>query len=759
MRLFKWFPWKYLVRRTAHAHGFLDPITLLAKIRKFAQPSEVSEPVELLRAGAFFHARGLVNARVIQQNLDWIWPFWVHQQFDPGSSSFLPRAFSLTHVNLTHRNWTAVGIPGWDNYPIVDPRGLVTPYWDGWSLDSWIMTDDGETLLPSTIDEIDQRFMMDEDTTAIVTRANGNGMELQSRVTAILDGGYPLCRIEYKVRSETRGWFAIALRPYNPEGISFVHQVELGADRKQISVEDEPAITLSTPAEKHLVSTYQKGDVYHRIPGGADQHNIECDTGMANSAALYRISGQDVRRITVDIRLENDPSLEEGPENKTIIPWSNALQSHARLNVPDDRFEYLYNGAIRTLLLLTPDWTYPGPYTYKRFWYRDAVFITHALLHAGLTDQAQGVVDRFPEHQNLLGYFHSQEGEWDSNGQVLWAYYRYCRLTGQHPAQEWINAVTKGAHWIERKRLDDDLDEFHAGLFPAGFSAEHLGNIDHYYWDDFWGIAGLKAAAAIHHHWGDQDEVERCANEAEEFMQAVERSLERSREIRNSNGIPASPHRRMDAGAIGSIVAGYPLQLLNPGDPRLLGTVEYLLNHCFYEDAFFQDMIHSGMNAYLTLQIAQILLDAGDQRYMRLVDRVAELASPTGQWPEAIHPRTGGGCMGDGHHAWASAEWILMMQRMFIRETQEGLSIGSGIPRHWLDSDEEISFGPTPTPYGELTVTIEPDAIPVQIHWKGKGSWRENPRMLKVELPGFESIEVHDPESEGTVELSLQESA
>ncbi|MBD3274068.1 MAG: hypothetical protein GF372_02090, partial [Candidatus Marinimicrobia bacterium] len=62
----KFVPWKTIVRRTAKKHGFLDPITLMGKMRNFSQPSEVSEPIELIRAGAYFHARGLINARTIQ---------------------------------------------------------------------------------------------------------------------------------------------------------------------------------------------------------------------------------------------------------------------------------------------------------------------------------------------------------------------------------------------------------------------------------------------------------------------------------------------------------------------------------------------------------------------------------------------------------------------------------------------------------------------------------------------------------------------
>ena len=85
------------------------------------------------------HARGLINTKAIQHNLDWVWPYWVERQFDPNDPSFMPRAFSITHINLTHRNWTALGLPECAAMPLVDPRGLITPHFDGWSLDFWII--------------------------------------------------------------------------------------------------------------------------------------------------------------------------------------------------------------------------------------------------------------------------------------------------------------------------------------------------------------------------------------------------------------------------------------------------------------------------------------------------------------------------------------------------------------------------------------------------------------------------------------------
>ena len=128
--MLRFLPWRFIIRFAARRYEVMDPISWLARLRAFARPSEVQEPIELLRAGIVFHARGLVNVKAIQHNLDWVWPFWVERQFKPGDPSFVPRAFSFSHINLTHRNWTAVGLPEIPIYPIVDPRGLVTPLHD-----------------------------------------------------------------------------------------------------------------------------------------------------------------------------------------------------------------------------------------------------------------------------------------------------------------------------------------------------------------------------------------------------------------------------------------------------------------------------------------------------------------------------------------------------------------------------------------------------------------------------------------------------
>ncbi|MBD3309027.1 hypothetical protein GF339_21625 [candidate division KSB3 bacterium] len=737
----KRFVWKYIVRRIAHSHGFLDPIALLGQLRKFAPSSEVSEPIELLRAGAVFHARGLVNRSAIQHNLDWVWPFWVERQFNPLSSSFLPRGFSITHVNLTHRNWTAVGIPDCHAFPIVDPRGLITPLWDSWSLDGWIIPEEGEALLPSRLTEMSQELVYESGSLVVKTISRRAHLTFLSEVFVELLDGQPVCHIQYQLETDRPAWFVIALRPYNPEGISFIHNAALENDRRGWTINREPVVQFRQPVEHHLLSTYQHGDVFRKLRDKEEVLSGHCDVGLVTAAAMYALTPDQTTEIGVDVPLKEDAEATSAlATGGTLQAWPDALGSAARLEIPDRGFQHLYDTAVRTLILLSPDWTYPGPYTYKRFWYRDAAFLVNGLLCANLLDRAERVVNRFPERQNLMGYFHSQEGEWDTNGEALWTFYRLWELSGKFPQPDWLRVVEKGAEWIVRKRLSDDLDAWHAGLFPPGFSAEHLGNIDYYYWDNFWNVAGLQAAAALLNQLGGDGQGQKFEQEATTLMQAIERSLTRSQEVRDAEGFPASPYRRMDAGAVGSIVAGYPLELLPPDDPRLLGTVQFLLENCFVHGAFFQDMIHSGMNAYLSLQLAQILLRAGDPRFFELVRGVADLATPTGQWPEAIHPHTKGGCMGDGQHAWAAAEWIVMMRNLFVREEGNRLIVGAGIVSEWLEAEQPLHFGPTPTRFGKITLDIEPRS-PTSVQVKWQAQWhRESAPPVDVVVPGYDPV-------------------
>ncbi|BBO31151.1 hypothetical protein PLANPX_0763 [Lacipirellula parvula] len=752
--MFRFLPWKSIVKRAARAYGIADPALWLARIRSFAQPSEVAEPIELLRAGVLFHARGIVNTKAIQHNLDWIWPYWVQRQFDPNDVSFIPRAFSFSHVNLTHRNWTAVGLPELSIYPIVDPRGLFTPLQDGWSIDCWIVGDDGRLLAPSRLPDaaVRQELAIDQSNgsgdLAVLTLSRQHGATLKQTARVVIEHDQPVAELQIVATAESAAKLVVALRPYNPEGVQFIDTIDASEPQTGWLVNDKTEVMLSRAAAQMLVSDYAHGDVSsllhgstERIGGNHDQPHVACSVGMATAAAVYPIAGETT--LTVRVPLQKELAALGNLERfDPRVTWSEARKPVAKLQVPDRKLQFLYDAAVQTMLLLSADEVVPGPYTYRRFWFRDACIMMNSLLAVGMVDRCRRMIEQFPARQLRNGYFRSQEGEWDSNGQVLWFFDRFEQLTGERLSDELLATIPRAVDWIHNKRVMDDADPLHVGLLPAGFSAEHLGPNDHYYWDDFWAEAGLRSAAAIYARRGDQRDADAATAKADDLRRAIDRSIHRIPAWRSLSGIPASPHRRIDAGAVGSLVADYPLQLFAPGAPPIMATVDALLRRCFLHGGFFQDMIHSGVNAYLTLDIAQTLLRAGDPRYRDLVEAVARLASPTGQWPEAIHPQTGGGCMGDGQHGWAAAEWAMMIRSLFVREEADRLVIGSGLFAEWFESDDVLQFGPTLTPWGAVTVTITNPRVEPMLRIEAE--WRGALPRLEVSIPGFERIVAAD---------------
>lgn len=735
----KWLPWRFIIKYLAQSHGFLDPLSILSRLSRFAQPSEVVVPVELLRAGAVLHARGLINSQAIQHNLDWIWPYWVEQQFDPKSNSFIPRAFSITHINLTHRNWTALGIPDFSEIPIVDPRGLVTPFYDGWSLDGWMITEGGQIILPSCLPSVSQHLVF-EPNLAIVTKSTLERAVLESKTEVVLESDIPVCRMHLTGYANFQGWIIVTARPYNPEGISFIHDIITLPDKKGWKINREYNIFFGVSPDRWAFSHYRTGDVYHHLLADSEKSGVECDVGMATAAALFHIQPDKTREITVDIPLKKEKKhVFVSARLPSFTSWEQSIRGVCELRIPDKRFQFLYESALRTLILHSPDTVYAGPYTYKRFWFRDAAFILHALLCVGLSGRVEKVLDSFPAYQTTLGYFRSQEGEWDSNGQVLWVLKRFYELTNKKPKTHWQSVVRHGGRWIQRKRISESLDVPHAGLLPPGFSAEHLGPSDYYYWDDFWSIAGLRAAAYFMDLFGEHDVADEFLSESVSLSDSIDRSLRAvSRRIGRS-AMPASPYRRLDSGAIGSLAAGYPLQLWESHDPRLLDTAAHLIKECLIDGGFFHDMIHSGINPYLTLHIAQVLLRASDCRFFDFMSAIASLATSTGQWPEAIHPRIHGGCMGDGQHVWAAAEWILMIRNCFVREEGKGhLVLCAGIPQHWCTQGASLFFGPAPTSFGSISVSVNSNREKITVTWDG--IWHEDEPHIEVRLGGYQPI-------------------
>jgi len=96
--------------------------------------------------------------------------------------------------------------------------------------------------------------------------------------------------------------------------------------------------------------------------------------------------------------------------------------------------------------------------------------------------------------------------------------------------------------------------------------------------------------------------------------------------------------------------------------------------------------------------------------------------------------------MGDGQHVWAAAEWVLMIRNCFVREEQERLILCSGIPHAWLEKKQMIRFGPAPTSFGDVQISIKPQGHNILVEWSGQ--WFMKEPLIDIQLPGFMNVRI-----------------
>jgi GH15 family glucan-1,4-alpha-glucosidase len=190
---------------------------------------------------------------------------------------------------------------------------------------------------------------------------------------------------------------------------------------------------------------------------------------------------------------------------------------------------------------------------------------------------------------------------------------------------------------------------------PASLSAEHLGMVDQYFWDSFWSLAGLRSLAAAAGVLGKEKDLARYSYEQNSLDNDIRSAIDSLTERLGCQIIPATPTRGFDESAIGSIASVYPLQILTDL-PHSANTVRELDRRFMDARGFFHPIIHSGYNPYLTLHLAHSYLLLKDTaRAWEVAETIFRQAGSPYSLPEAIHPQTGGGSMGDGHHGWAAA--------------------------------------------------------------------------------------------------------
>jgi hypothetical protein len=692
-----------------------DIVRHLTSFQRLGERLEVQPPGEMLPVGARTVFRAIRTRGAAQIKPDWLWPYWIERQTDPLSPSFVPRGHLPFLTNLTHRNWTMVGNVASPWEAIVDPRGLVTPWFDGPSLDWWIGADD-RWHLPSR--EVAVRQGLVDAMPVVETAMRIPSGDAVQRVYCVQAGTEELVVVEVENQSPVPVAVCFALRPYNPEGLAVIERITM--EGEAVLADGRPALLLPRPPGRMAVCTFADGDSATVVTSGQAGAGLDAairdPAGLAQAAFVYPLPHRATIRVAMPLvqerktrrrglarrRVEALPDIDLSalaPSAVVARGWRAQLQRGMQVSLPDERLQQAVD-ANRAYMLLFHDGDEitPGPFNYHRFWFRDAAYQLAALDRWGFHEEVAEVLRSYPHRQHPDGFFSSQRLEWDSNGAALFAIAEHHRLTRDDELlRALLPSVHRGARWIRRKRRERRRRGPEVqGLLPAGISAEHLGPFDFYYWDDLWAWRGLLDAAELFSAVGDGEKAAAFTAVAGELQSALFASLGLVAQRLGQSVMPAGPNRGLDAGMIGSLAACWPLRLLAADDPLVLNTADAIRDRFCVGDAFFQGISHTGLGTYLTLQLAFVELEAGDPRAWSRLRWMLDAATPTFTWPEAIHPQLGGGCMGDGHHGWAAADFLAFVRNALVRETPDGsVAVLSVLPERWAGQPVEVRGAPT----------------------------------------------------------------
>lgn len=175
-----------------------------------------------------------------------------------------------------------------------------------------------------------------------------------------------------------------------------------------------------------------------------------------------------------------------------------------------------------------------------------------------------------------------------------------------------------------------------------------------------------------------------------------------------------------------------------PDDERIVATLEVIRSRFTQSGgpAFYQGISHTGLSTYLTMQLAGVELAAGDRRCLDRLAWLLDVASGTWTWPEAIHPRVDGGCMGDGHHGWAAAELLRFVRQLLVREVDGGLSLCSVVPEEWLGQGWEVHDAPTA--YGVLSYAVRWHGDRPALLWDLRPHGSSAEGVVRLSAPGLD---------------------
>jgi hypothetical protein len=648
-----------------------------------------------------------------------------------------PRGWFARYWQREQSYWTPIGSPQGGRRALINEEGLVEVDEAGFSLEPFLL--DGEQLVTWADAEVSLGLGAGGRPFPSVSWQAG-GLTLAIRPWVEGSGEDLVLRTSYQIENKGAAVarLAVAVRPFqvvppwqafrNLGGRSPIQQIVSDAGGFAV---DGRRVVSNKPAAAHGAAAYEEGGVVGFLAQGEVPPRTEVNDacGLASAALVWNVAAGEVFEVTLAVAYFPGGEVAAGDGLAAAAAgWAEVL-APVEWRVPavaKSAIDCFRTAASHILINRDGPAIQPGPRRYTRSWVRDCVIMGAAMAKAGSPQVLREFVDWYAEFQRADGFVPcvvDRDGidwlvEHDSHGQWIWGICEVFRAGGDREFLQgmWPSARLAAEYLLELRsqRLTPEYAEpalsARFGLLPESASHEgYLAHPVHSYWDDFWGVRGMEAAAELAAALGLVDEAARWRAEAAAFLGDVRRSLDQVIDERGLDYIPGSVEwADFDPTATANAIAQLDFADDLPAGPlhRMLDT--YLagfrakhrgevawVNYTAYEIRIIGAMVRVGRRE-----------DANELLEFFLSDRRPH---EWNQWPEISWQNTRApGHLGDVPHTWIAAEFMLAVASMVAGEREAGASLvlAAGLPWEWIAEDDGFGVSGLVTRFGRLDFAL-----------------------------------------------------
>ena len=650
---------------------------------------------------------------------DSIRPYWLERQLDVRSPSYLPQGMLMGITpgavagprNIVDRTWTAIGNIGSPYRATVDPRGLLTPWPGGWSLDWWIGAED-RWHFPSRESSVRQALVGTSPVVETLMRVPGGDAIARAYAVMGAEGFGDVAIIEIENRSAVPFAIGFAVRPYNIDGLARITDIEINDTADLVTVDGVPALYLPRPPSGGAGASGADGDVAARITSGQAPGpftGVTCAGGAAQATVVFALSHTATIRVAVPLAPagSRSPTRRPGalPSAAAVArAWDAQARRGLRIVLPPGRLaDALEANRKHLLLAFGGDEVVLSPSTDAPAERRDEALVLGAFDRLGFGSEVGEILVSLGDQQASDGSFgepHEGPGATGAVVATLATHWRLHRDVRTRDAS--VDIVAMAADWIARRRVPAQGGRSRlARLLPTG-RVPACVPLD----DELWCLRGLLDAAELLSLAGREQEGARARAAAVGLRERLHASIG-STQGRGA-ALPAAPAPLSDRESFDVLCAAEPLRLLSPESPQISAATEQLRRASMLGRALIDGVAQTGVQPLNTLRLAAVEAARGDVLALDRLRWLIEVSSDTYTWGAALHPVTSQGCLGEGHDIRVAAELCCVVRDLLVREAPPGdpaqLVLLGVMPPEWIGHGLELHDAPTE--YGTLSFAV-----------------------------------------------------